>query len=272
MQEAASQVPGTLLALTHADVEVTDSESVRSQIVPNSPDVVINCAAFVRVDECESRPRDAFAVNALGALNVARAATAAEASCVYISTDFVFDGTKDEPYTERDSPNPINIYGASKLAGEYLTRQACSRSLIARTAGLYGEGGARSKGGNFVDAVLTKARRGEHLKVVHDLHISLTYARDAANSLLQLLQDEVLGTVHLVNAGVTTWWEVAAEACRIAGLANEIEAVSSRDLPRVAPRPAFSALASLRGGRAVAMRPWQAALLDHVRRSSRRPE
>ncbi|HVH31737.1 MAG TPA: NAD(P)-dependent oxidoreductase, partial [bacterium] len=146
-----------VFAFTRDDVDVTDAEGVRRAIGAARPTVVINCAAFVRVDDCEDRPAQAFSVNALGADNVARASAEVGARCVYISTDYVFDGQKPQPYTEGDPPSPVNVYGTSKLAGEYLVRSRCPDALIVRVAATFGIAGASGKGGNFVETILRRA-------------------------------------------------------------------------------------------------------------------
>src|ERR1041385_3853119 len=178
-----------VVPLSHSECDCTDANKVSQVIGSLHPDAVINSAAYVRVDDCEEHASEAFNVNAIGALNVARVCAAANALCIYISTDYVFDGTKATPYTESDVPNPINIYGASKLAGEYLTRQAALCWLIVRTASLFGKTGARGKGGNFVETIIKKAKVAEPTNVVNDITMSPTYSRDAANGLAALLHN-----------------------------------------------------------------------------------
>ncbi len=149
---------GETVPVSHAACDCTNANEVGEMLRKLHPDVVINCAAYVRVDDCEDHAREAFAVNAIGALNVARACAAVEALCVYISTDYVFDGSKGSPYVESDPTCPINVYGASKVAGEHLVQQAAPHSLIVRTSSLFGKTGARGKGGNFVETIVAKAK------------------------------------------------------------------------------------------------------------------
>jgi dTDP-4-dehydrorhamnose reductase len=227
------------------------------------PDAVMNCAAYVRVDDCEEHASEAFNVNAIGALNLARACAAANALCVYISTDYVFDGRKATPYTESDLPNPINIYGASKLAGEYLTRQAAQRWLIVRTASLFGKTGARGKGGNFVETIIKKAKAHDPIKVVNDIMMSPTYSRDAANGLASLLRNRATGLFHIANEGTCTWYEFAKAISEFAELSNVIDPVSSDDfLSLRARRPKNSAL--ITEGRDLELRPWKDALKAYL--------
>ena len=177
-----------VFGLRHREIECSDPISIEKALKTVRPEVVVNCAAFVRVDDAEGRPEDAFRVNAVGALNVARACAWLDALCVYVSTDFVFDGTKGAPYTETDAPHPINVYGVSKLAGEYLVQANCPRWLIARMASLFGRAGSSGKGGNWVETILAKAKAGEPLRLIDDIRMSPTYTRDAAQALERLLR------------------------------------------------------------------------------------
>jgi dTDP-4-dehydrorhamnose reductase len=233
-----------MVPLDHSQVECTDPDSVRQALLPLKARAVIDCAAFVRVDDCESQARDAFAVNALGALHVGRAAAESGAKCVYISTDYVFDGGKDSPYVESDVTAPINVYGASKLAGEHLVRQAAPDWLIVRVASLFGKTGARGKGGNFIETILAKARKGEPLKVVDDMFISPTYTRDVSQAIAQLIGADATGIIHAANGGACTWYEFAKTALELCQMTAPIAAVSSSEFPTPARRPKNSALAS----------------------------
>jgi len=233
-----------VLPLSHEHVEVCRQESVRNALVRARPQIIVNCAAFVRVDDCEDQVDTAFQINSLGALHVARACAEIDALCVYISTDYVFDGTKGTAYVENDLPCPINVYGASKLAGEYLVRQAAPRWLIARVASLFGKSGARGKGGNFIEAILEKATKNESLHIVNDVWMSPTHTRDAADALAELLQVEYEGVIHLTNAGACTWYEFGKAALELVGLNVSIDPVRSTTYRTRARRPANSALAS----------------------------
>jgi dTDP-4-dehydrorhamnose reductase len=233
-----------VIALTHEDADCTDSNAVRQTLLASRPHIVINSAAFVRVDDCEDHPEDAFCVNAIGAFNIARVCAEIDALCVYISTDYVFDGTKETPYVESDPTSPINVYGASKLAGEHLTRQAAPRWLIVRVASLFGKTGARGKGGNFIETILSKAIQGEALKVIDDIRISPTYTRDAAVAIAQLLRGNVTGIVHAANSGSCSWFDFAKSALEFCNSPAQIMPVSSAAYPTRARRPRNSALAN----------------------------
>jgi dTDP-4-dehydrorhamnose reductase len=224
-------------------MEVTDRDRVRATVRHHCPKAVVNCAAYVRVDQAEDEPEAAFRVNALGAFYVAEACAELNALCVYISTDYVFDGNKGEAYTEDDAPWPINVYGASKLAGEHLVRQACSQSLIVRVASLFGKVGCSGKGGtNFIETILAKAKSGECLRVMNNTRISPTYTRDAASVIVGLVEHGTTGIVHVANSGICTWYDLAKKAIELSHLNVRIEPVSSDPYPCRANRPRNSAL------------------------------
>ena len=256
-----------VLPLSHAEIEVTDPASVRKALRPDRAEIAVNCAAYVRVDEAEDDGESAFRVNALGALNVARVCRELNALCVYLSTDYVFDGEKAKPYTEMDSPRPINVYGASKLAGEYLVRQACSKWTIVRVASLFGGSGARAKGGNFIESILAQAKAGSPLRVVNDTHISPTYARDAAATIVRLAQQSIRGIVHVTNSGVCTWYGLAKKVAELCCLNACIEPVSSEAFPRRAARPRNSALNNMKAESVLGapLPVWQDALERYLR-------
>jgi dTDP-4-dehydrorhamnose reductase len=230
--------------LTHRDIEVADYSSCE-KLINIKPDIVLNTAAYHRVDECEENPEKAFAVNSLGAFNIARICYKIGAVCVYISTDFVFDGKKDSPYDEDDTPNPINVYGISKLAGEHLTK-TCEKHYIIRTASLYGVAGSSGKGGNFIETVIGKALRGEKLKIVDDIYMSPTHTLEVAVVIKEILERELpYGVYHVVCEGYCSWWEFAKEIVEVLGLSMEVEPIKGSEYNFKARRPKFSALKSI---------------------------
>ncbi len=197
----------TVYPLTHEDVDVAVSESLEV-LRDIHPDVIINTAAYVRVDDAENHAEKAFAVNAIGALNVARISSEIDAVNIYISTDYVFDGEKGEPYVETDKPNPINVYGASKYAGEILTKNYSEKHYVIRVASLYGKAGASGKGGNFVNWVVDMARKGQELRIVADQFMSPTYTKDVALAVREFLKLRPdYGIYHMVNDGYCSWFE-----------------------------------------------------------------
>jgi dTDP-4-dehydrorhamnose reductase len=252
------------VALGHEQVDVADASSVQKALRDAAPDAraVVNAAAFHQVDKCEEDPQQAFAVNAVGALHVARAAKALDLRVVYVSTDYVFDGAKAAPYTEDDAPRPLNTYGASKLAGEHETRLANDDALVVRVASLFGVAGARGKGGNFIETILRNAKEKGALKVVSDQTMTPTYTRDAADAIVRLAATDARGVVHVTNAGQATWHALAREAVRLAGLQVPVEPVPASTWPSKAQRPANSALDTRKLARILGapLRPWPSAL------------
>lgn len=274
--KAARQQGVKLFPLGHDSVEVTNVENVQQTLTKVHPTIVINCSAFHQVDRCEEDPVQALQVNALGALNVARSANNLGARCMYISTDYVFSGDKPPPkdghttnansYAEHDAPNPVNVYGASKLAGEKLTSIAQPNTLIVRVASLFGVAGARGKGGNFIETILKKAKEGGPLKVVNDQYMTPTYTMDAANAILRLARMDLPQVVHVTNSGACTWYDLACKALELVGLSARVEPVPASSYASKAKRPINSALnteyaAGLLGSR---LRPWEDALRAYL--------
>ena len=230
------------IPLTHNDVDVTKYETLEI-LEKIKPEAIINTAAYVRVDDAERYPKKAFAVNSIGALNIAKISKQLDAVNVYISTDYVFDGKKDKLYTEEDTPNPINIYGLSKYAGEIFTRNYSKKYYIIRVASLYGRGGARGKGGNFVGWIVEKAKRNEPLKIVMDQTMSPTYTIDVAKTLKRFIELEPeYGVYHMTNSGYCTWYDFVKAIFDILDWDVSVEPIPSSELNRLAQRPAFSAL------------------------------
>lgn len=256
-----------VIAWTRADFDVRDRDAVEKHIASARPDAVVNTAAFHKTDACEDDPSQTFAVNAIGARTVAQACQRHGAAIVFISTDFVFGGEKYTPYTERDCPTPLNVYGVSKLAGERLVASYCERHYTVRVASLFGLSGSSGKGGNFVETVLTRARRGDSIPVVDDITMSPTYCTDAAQVIGHLLEmDAAPGIYHAANSGSCTWFDFAQEVIQRAGYVANLQRVSIRSMASKARRPGNSALTSVRLGTAgiPVPRSWQDALSAYL--------
>lgn len=224
-----------------ARLDVTDAEQVRRLVAAEKPDAIIHAAAYTAVDRAEAEPDEVFRVNALGARNVAAAAAEAGARLVYVSTDYVFDGTLGRPYREYDAPSPLNAYGRSKLEGERFVRHLHDKWFIVRTSWLYGRGT-----NNFVGKILRAAREGRELKVVRDEIGSPTYAADLAAFLAALVRTNLYGIYHAAGGGSCSRHELAREALRLAGMAHvPVVPVSAGELNLPAPRPKHSALESV---------------------------
>lgn len=257
-----------LIGLPHSVVDVRQQDAVHEILAVRRPDVVINAAAFVRVDECEDQVETAMATNAAGALHVARACRALGAIVVHVSTDYVFDGRKSAPYTEEDAPAPINVYGLSKWAGECAVRAYLPEHYVVRVAGLFGAAGSSGKGGNFIETVVRKASAAEPLRIVDDQRMSPTYTRDAATVIAQIVDRRLpFGTYHVANGGECTWYEFAVTALTEVGLRANIEPTTSADWNARARRPARSSLVSARlpALGVPPLRPWRQALSAYLR-------
>lgn len=259
--ESSFEVTG----LTHNDIEVSDVQA-ESKLVSLRPDVTINTAAFHKTDACEDEPKRAFEVNTLGALHVARACSVLNAVNVFQSTDFVFGGERRSPYSEEDEPNPINVYGASKVAGEKITAAYSPSHYIVRSSSLFGVAGSSGKGGNFVESILKQGHAGGEIKVVDDITMSPTYTKDLAASIVALLQKKPpFGVYHIANSGSCTWWQFASDIIRLAGLNAEVKKTSSSDYPTKARRPPMSALSSAKLAKhGIRMRDYREALSDYL--------
>ncbi|NUN49568.1 MAG: dTDP-4-dehydrorhamnose reductase, partial [Candidatus Brocadiae bacterium] len=250
-----------------ARVDVRSAVSVAAAFEADRPGVVINCAAWTDVDAAESRPDEAFAVNAAGAAHLAEACDRHGARMLQVSTDYVFDGSKSSPWTEQDPVGPLGVYGASKLEGERAVAAHCRDHAIVRTAWLYGPWSRRS----FVDTMLRLTAERPSVDAVADVTGSPTLTFDLARALLFLARHTFRGTLHAANTGVTSWHGIAAEIVRLTARTCEVRPVPQTAFPRPARRPANSALDSSRL-REIGhpMRPWGEALADHVGRQSRR--
>lgn len=249
-----------LIPFSKEELDITDSKKVIEVISSLKPDVVIHCAAFTNVDQCELEPDKAYLVNTVGTWAVASACAQVNATMVYISTDYVFDGRKNNPYVEIDEPNPLNVYGKSKLGGEKVI-SFLHRYFIVRTAGLYG-----SKGKNFVTTILSKAKEGQPLKVVADQVVSPTYTYDLAEAISQLIYSPFYGIFHIVNQGEVSWYEFAREILRLAGIDTPVKPITSSEWPSPAKRPPYSALRSLawESFGFPPLRRWRSALSDFL--------
>jgi len=266
--------PGELVALSTRDVDILDPARTRSILEALQPTCVINTAAYNLVDRAEDDGRRAFALNAVAVGTLAAVCQAAGARLVHFSTDYVFDGAKRTPYLETDSPQPVSVYGESKLAGERLALERCERSVIFRVCGLFGLAGSLGKGkGNFVETMLRLAREGRPLRVVSDQVLCPSYTLDLARKVWKVLPKVAHPIYHLTNAGQVSWYEFARRALELAGLTADLTPVTAAEYGARARRPAYSVLAHahLAALGEDDLRPWDAALPAYVaERSSSR--
>jgi dTDP-4-dehydrorhamnose reductase len=247
------------------DFDIVNADATLKAVREVSPQVILHLAAFTDVEACEGDKLQPMAVNSVGTRNVATAASEVGAYLVYISTDYVFDGTKGEPYVETDVPNPVNHYGLTKLRGEQHVQDLAPRYLIIRTSWLFGPNGK-----NFVDTMLGRAAGGGTLEVVSDQQGSPTYTMDLARGIRQAFERDVEGFLHMTSSGITTWFDLALYAVDLAGIKAEIRPVASTEYPTRAQRPAYSVLRSVvSAGAGIDPLPhWHEGVKHHLRRKN----
>lgn len=240
-------------------LDITNSVAVMNLVQDLKPDIIINCAAHTAVDLCETDQERAYAINAIGAKNLAIAANAAEAKFVQVSTDYVFDGNANSPYTEEDVTNPMSVYGSTKLAGEEFVKENCVKHFIIRTAWLYGEGK------NFVKTMLGLAERNSEVRVVSDQYGTPTSALELARAISFIMETDNYGIYHGTCEGVTTWNKFAEEIFRMAGKAVTVIPITTDEFKAVAARPKYSVLEDKKlKSLGYSMKTWKEALQEYM--------
>jgi dTDP-4-dehydrorhamnose reductase len=266
--EFCKRLSGEAAPLSRDQVDLTRPETVRRVLGDLRPEVLINCAAFNYVDRAETESTAAFAVNTHGVRELALACSAVDCSLVHFSTDYVFgqDQKRGTPYAESDPPGPVNIYGTSKLAGEYLLRAYCPNHFVIRTCGLYGAGGSGGKGGNFVETMLRLAQAGRPLRVVADQICTPTYTCDLASAVVELMATNRYGLYHLTNANACSWYEFARAIFELERVRVDPTPITSADYAAQARRPLYSVLnTGLYESLSLSpLRPWREALVAYV--------
>jgi dTDP-4-dehydrorhamnose reductase len=250
-----------VVGLSSREVDIRDSERVHKVTQEVRPDWIVLAAAYTDVDGCESNRDLAFAVNRDGAANVAKSAKEANAKLLFLSSDYVFDGSHTSPYEIDDTRNPQSVYGRSKAEAEVRLLETLPSCCIARTSWLFGTGGKC-----FPDTILRLAATRPVLDVVSDQRGSPTYVIDLARAIVQLCRKDASGIVHITNAGECSWFEFAREILRDTGSTTEVRPVTSEKMARPAPRPAYSVLSTtslLKHG--IEMPSWNDALLRYLR-------
>ena len=251
-----------VIGLSRKDLDITDKGAVGEAFRQYRPEVVINCAAFTRVDDCETMPEIAYSVNAEGPANLAAFCRDSGALLVHVSSDYVFDGRADHPWKEDDPMAPLNVYGKSKLQGEIRVKAECSNYLIVRTSWLFGLNGP-----NFISTMLDLSRNRKELAVVNDQEGSPTYTRDLAWGIRLLVSRDLRGIFHCCNSGSCTWFQLCSFVFENKGINDVLlTPVTSASFPRPAARPAYSVLDTgrFRELTGQAMRPWQQAVSKYL--------
>jgi dTDP-4-dehydrorhamnose reductase len=258
---------GTLIPLTHQQIEIQNPDDVAETLAALRPSHVINTAAWNLVDRAEDEPRAAFALNADAVGTLAATCDRIGATLVHFSTDFVFDGAKRAPYVEDDTPNPLSAYGESKLAGERLARERCVRAIVIRVAALFGMARSAGKGGtNFVETMLRAAAGGRALRVVADQVTTPSYTPDVARAVWRLLATASPGIYHVTGSGETSWYDFARDIFRREAMTPTLTGVTSAEFGARAKRPLYSVLAhrALRALGHPELPPWQDGLAAYL--------
>ena len=250
------------LAPAERELDITDSERVNGTIARIRPEIVINCAAYTKVDDAEAHEAEATRINGDGVRNLCLACKTADIPLVHFSTDYVFNGRKAAPYTIGDTPGPVSAYGRSKLAGEEHMRKLLKKYYLVRTSWLFG-----LHGPNFIETMLKLAESRKSVDVVNDQKGCLTWTVHLSQAVAELINTERYGIYHITNSGVTTWYDFAVEIFRLAGIDMKVIPVRTDQFPRPARRPANSVLdpAPLPEVLGREMPPWQEALAEYLK-------
>jgi len=254
-------------ALTHGDIEIARLDATRNALEEAAPQVIVNTAAMHHVENCERQPEQAYAVNALGARNLALVARDLGAVLIHVSTDYVFDGRQTIPYEETSMPLPLNVYGNTKLSGEYFVRSLLDRHYVVRTSALYGKTPCRGKGGrNFVELMLKLAAERGEVQVVDSEYVSPTSTRELAAQIVALSRSDRYGLYHATAEGSCSWYEFAREIFSLANVSVTLSVAPPNAFPAKVPRPLYSVLENraLKHHGLNVFRPWQEGLGDYL--------
>jgi dTDP-4-dehydrorhamnose reductase len=250
-----------IYSFSHLELDILNQELLIKKIQEIKPEVVINCSAYTKVDKAEEEKEECIKVNAIGAKNVSYASYKVGAKVIYFSTDYIFDGEKESPYTELDSPNPISTYGSSKLLGEIYTSKHNPNHLILRISWLYGINGR-----NFVKTIIKKAKEEKELKIVSDQKGSPTYTLDVVKQTWELIKKDKVGIYHSANQGETSWYEFAKKIIEKLKINVKISPIKTGEYPALAKRPKYSVLDNylLKLEGINIMRGWETALNEFL--------
>lgn len=256
-------------ARDRAELDITEDAAVESAFAEAKPDVVFNCAAYHKVDELEENEDRANAVNVRAVKRLAQRCAEGGARLVHFSTNYVFDGTAPAPYVESDAPNPRSVYAITKLGGEYAALAYDSGALVVRSAGLYGLAGSDSKGGNFVERMLERVKKGEQIRMVSDQRLTPTFTSDLAAGVVAAVEADASGVLHVTNSDSCSWLEFTEAILERAGHEVEVEAIKTQGRPGTADRPLNGVLESERTRELglSPLRPWREALAAYMDRA-----
>jgi len=257
-----------VIGLAHADIDISSLEWTRSALTQIVPHVIVNTAAMHHVENCEKGPSRAYEVNAIGPRNLALVACELDAKLVHVSTDYVFDGSKKQPYVEEDRASPLNVYGNTKLAGEAFLQASGDKYFILRTSALYGRNPCRAKGGrNFVELMLKLAAERDELRVVDDEIVSPTSTAELASQIVILSRTDHYGLYHATAEASCSWYEFARKIFEIENIQTKLSVASPSEFSAKVPRPKYSVLEN-RALKAVGLnsfQPWEEGLRVYLK-------
>ena len=231
-----------VVGLNHSDIEITEIDSVKNALSIIKPAIVLNTAAYHIVPEAEKFPAKAFQINGIGTMNLAKVCQDLDTRLVHYSTDYVFDGKKQKPYTEDDRPNPLSVYANTKLSGEYFALNYCDRSYVIRVSGIYGKVPCRAKGGNFITTMIKLANEKPEVRVVNDEILTPTPTYHIAKNTAALIGKDAFGLYHMSCEGEVSWYEFAKVIWETLQLKTPLYPASVKDFPLVVKRPFYSVL------------------------------
>ncbi len=259
-----------VIPLIQEDIEISDAESVNNVLKQHQPSVVINTAAYHKVDECEKNPVKSFEINALGSKYLAAACREYNAKLIHISTDYVFDGKTNTPYVEDDLPDPLNVYANTKLAGEYFVQQETDNYIIARVSGIYGKTRCMAKGGNFINTMLRLYREGKNIKVVADEVLTPTWTVEISRQIEVMIEKNLTGLFHVTQEGNCSWHAFSAAIFEILNIQINIEKTTVTSFPAPIKRPHYSVLENkaLKEADCNIMQHWKDALTEFLKQTN----
>jgi dTDP-4-dehydrorhamnose reductase len=231
-----------VIGLNHADIEITEIDSVKNALSTIKPAIVLNTAAYHIVPEAEKFPAKAFQINGIGVMNLAKVCQDLDTRLVHYSTDYVFDGKKQKPYSEDDRPNPLSVYGNTKLSGEYFALNYSDKSYVIRVSGIYGKVPCRAKGGNFITTMIKLANEKPEVRVVNDEILTPTPTYHIAKNTAALIGTDAFGLYHMSCEGEVSWYEFAKVIWETLQLQTPLHPASVKDFPLVVKRPFYSVL------------------------------
>jgi dTDP-4-dehydrorhamnose reductase len=262
-----------VVPLTHSDIELSNIASVSVCLKEVRPQLVVNTAAMHHVENCEREPEKAFSVNGLGTRNLALVARETGATLMHVSTDYVFDGAKGSPYEESDAPNPLNVYGNTKLSGEYFVRGTVDKHFVLRTSAIYGRSPCRAKGGlNFIELMLKLAKERGEVRVVDSEFITPTPTAEIARQMVALSRAECYGLYHATAEGSCSWYEFAGEIFALTGTKVNLKVAGPNEFPAKVPRPKYSVLENrgLKSHELSVFKHWQEGVREYLFSTPRR--